>query len=57
MKRLILAKYDDLNYGYLRISVDKGYLKIGFHQANKMLAQSRFDMVTVRLKDHHMVAN
>ena len=57
VRRLILAKYDDLNYGYLRISVDKGYLKIGFRQANKMLAQSRFDMVTVRLKDHHMVAN
>jgi hypothetical protein len=57
VKHLLLAKYDDLNYGYLRIYVDKDYLKIGFHQANKTLAQSRFDMVTVRLKDHHMVAN
>jgi hypothetical protein len=56
--RLILAKYDDHNYGYLRVSVDKDYLKIGFHQVGvRSLAQSRFDMVTVRLADHHMVAN
>ncbi len=32
VKHLILAKYDDHNYGYLRIHVDKQYLKIGFHQ-------------------------
>jgi hypothetical protein len=58
VKHLILAKYDDHNYGYLRIQVDKAYLKIGFHQASvRSLAQSRFDMVTVRLADHHMVAN
>jgi hypothetical protein len=57
-KRLILAKYDDHNYGYLRIHVDKDYLKIGFHQVGvRSLAQSRYDMVTVRLADHHMVAN
>src|SRR6267142_4117905 len=30
VKHLILAKYDDHNYGYLRIHVDKQYLKIGF---------------------------
>ena len=58
VKHLILAKYDDHNYGYLRIHVDKQYLKIGFHQVGvRSLAQSRFDMVTVRLADHHMVAN
>ena len=58
VKHLILAKYDDENYGYLRIYVDKDYLKIGFHQVGAgSLAQSRYDMVTVRLKDHHMVAN
>jgi hypothetical protein len=58
VKHLILAKYDDHNYGYLRIQVDKDYLKIGFHQVGvRSLAQSRFDMVTVRLADHHMVAN
>jgi hypothetical protein len=58
VKHLILAKYDDHNYGYLRIYVDKQYLKIGFHQVGvRSLAQSRFDMVTVRLADHHMVAN
>jgi hypothetical protein len=58
VKKLILAKYDDHNYGYLRIHVDKDYLKIGFHQTGvRSLAQSRYDMVTVRLADHHMVAN
>ncbi len=58
VKHLILAKYDDHNYGYLRIYVDKQYLKIGFHQTGvRSLAQSRFDMVTVRLADHHLVAN
>jgi hypothetical protein len=58
VKHLILAKYDDANYGYLRIYVDKDYLKIGFHQVGAgSLAQSRYDMATVRLKDHHLVAN
>jgi len=58
VKHLLLAKYDDHNYGYLRIYVDKQYLKIGFHQVVvRSLAQSRFDMVTVRLADRHMVAN
>jgi hypothetical protein len=58
VKHLFLAKYDDHNYGYLRIHVDKQYLKIGFHQVGaRSLAQSRYDMVTVRLADHHMVAN
>ena len=58
VKHLFLAKYDDHNYGYLRIYVDKEYLKIGFHQVGvRSLAQSRYDMVTVRLADRHMVAN
>lgn len=58
VKHLLLGKYDDHNYGYLRIYVDKAYLKIGFHQVGvRSLAQSRYDMVTVRLADHHMVAN
>jgi hypothetical protein len=59
VNHLLLAKYDDQNYGYLRVYVDKQYLKIGFHQigSRSSLAQSRYDMVTVRLADHHMVAN
>jgi hypothetical protein len=58
VKHLILAKYDDHNYGYLRIHVDKQYLKIGFHQVGaRSLAQSRYDMATVRLADRHLVAN
>ena len=58
VKHLILAKYDDHNYGYLRIHVDKQYLKIGFHEVGaRTLAQSRYDMATVRLADRHLVAN
>jgi len=58
VNHLFLAKYDDRNYGYLRIYVDRQYLKIGFHQVSeRSLAQSRYDMVTVRLADHHLVAN
>jgi Calcineurin-like phosphoesterase len=55
---LLLEKYDDHNYGHLRITVDKDYLRIGFHQVGvSTLAQSRFDLVTVELKSHTMVAN
>jgi hypothetical protein len=55
---LLLEKYDDTNYGYLRITVDAEQLRIGFHQVGaSTLAQSRFDMVTVELKSHTMVAN
>jgi hypothetical protein len=57
-KQLLLEKYDDTNYGYLRIHVDKDQLRIGFHQVGvRTLAQSRYDMVTVNLADHTMVAN
>jgi hypothetical protein len=55
---LLLEKYDDQNYGYLRVSVDKEQLRIGFHQVGGgSLAQSRFDMVTVDLASHTMVSN
>jgi hypothetical protein len=59
VKQLRLAKHDDLNYGYLRIHVDKRHLKIGFHQVGdaRSLRQSRYDMVTVNLDDHRMVAS
>ena len=58
VKALLLEKYDDTNYGYLRIHVDKEQLRIGFHQVGvRTLAQSRYDMVTVNLSDHTMVAN
>src|SRR5215510_10095429 len=56
--QLLLEKYNDTNYGYLRIHVDKEQLRIGFHQVGaSTLAQSRYDMVTVDLADHTMVAN
>jgi len=55
---LLLEKHDDTKYGYLRVSVDAKQLRIGFHQAGGgSLPQSRFDMVTVQLSDHTMVAN
>lgn len=57
-KQLLLEKYNDTNYGYLRIHVDKEQLRIGFHQVGaSTLAQSRYDMVTVDLSEHIMVAN
>lgn len=57
-KQLLLEKYNDTNYGYLRIHVDKEQLRIGFHQVGaSTLAQSRYDMVTVDLAEHTMVAN
>jgi hypothetical protein len=55
---LVLEKYDDRNYGYLRVSVDAKHLRIGFHQATTAgLRQSRFDLVTVDLASHAIVAN
>ena len=55
---LILEKYNYQDYGYLRISVDAQQLRIGFHVAqNGSLPQSRFDLVTVDLPSHTMVAN
>jgi hypothetical protein len=55
---LLLEKYDDTNYGYLRISVDDSQLRIGFHEVGvRSLLQSRFDLVTVDLATHTMVAN
>jgi hypothetical protein len=55
---LLLERYDDTNYGYLRISVDKQQLRVGFHHVGtSSLAQSRADMVTVDLASHTMVSN
>jgi hypothetical protein len=55
---VILEKYEDHNYGYLRVTVDAKLLRIGFHQAGvNSLAQSRFDLVTVDLQTHQMIAN
>jgi hypothetical protein len=57
-KDLLLEKYEDHNFGYLRVTVDANLLRIGFHQVGvNSLAQSRFDLVTVDLKSHQMVAN
>jgi calcineurin-like phosphoesterase family protein len=56
-KGLKLKAYDDDSYGYLRITVDKKKMKIGFHQvAITRLPQSRADVVTVDLATHRTVA-
>jgi Calcineurin-like phosphoesterase len=55
---LVLKHYDDTNYGYLRITVDKKDLGIGFHLVNaSRLPQSRVDMVTVDLASHKITGN
>jgi hypothetical protein len=57
-KGLTLKHYDDTNYGYLRITVDKTHLAIGFHQVGKVsIPQSRVDMVTVEIVSGKVVAN
>ena len=56
--KVTLEKYDDAHSGYLRVSADKQQLRIGFHQATEgSILQSRFDLVTVDLATHEMVAN
>lgn len=52
-----LEKYDDRNSGYLRVSVDQHQLRISFHETSDRILQSRFDLVTVDLATHAMVAN
>jgi len=55
---LLLEKYDDNNYGYLRVSVDDQQLRMRFHQVGNIgLAQSLVDLVTVDLATHTMVSN
>jgi hypothetical protein len=55
---VILKHYDDQNYGYLRITVDKKNLRIGFQQVGgTSVLQSRVDLVTVDLASHTVVGN
>ncbi|MBV9655127.1 MAG: hypothetical protein JOZ42_11255 [Acetobacteraceae bacterium] len=55
---LVLEKYDDHDYGYLRVTADKEQLRIAYHQVGtRSLLQSRFDLVTVDLKSHALTAN
>lgn len=57
-KSLILKHYDDANDGYLRITVNKSHLMIGFYQVGRVsIPQSRTDMVRVDLRSHKIVAN
>ena len=55
---LTFQRYDDHNYGYLRVSVDDKTLRIAYHQAGvRSLLQSRFDLVTVDLATHRLLPN
>jgi Calcineurin-like phosphoesterase len=57
-KSLVLEHYDDTNFGYLRITVDKSSLLIEFHQVGtSSISQSRADMVTVDLASRTIVAS
>ena len=57
-KGLILEKYNDRDYGYLRIDVTKDQIGISYHVVGQgSIAQSRIDKVTVDLKTHEMIAN
>ena len=57
-KGLLFEKYNDRDFGYLRISVDKDQLAIGYHVVGGVsIAQSRIDKVTVQLDRHEMVSN
>lgn len=57
-KKLVLKHYDDTNYGYLRITVNKTTMQIGFYQVGKAsLPQARADVVTIDLASHTAVAN
>jgi hypothetical protein len=48
---LILEKYDDRHYGYLRISANKDQLRIGSHQAtDQSILQSRYDSMSEQIK-------
>lgn len=55
-KSVILEKFDDVNYGYMRIAVDPQKLQIAYHQAGGPLNQSQFELVTVDLASHRVVA-
>jgi hypothetical protein len=55
---LQLEKYDDHDYGYLRISADAKQLRIAYHQSGtRSLLQSRYDLVTIDLASHGLQAN
>lgn len=55
---LMLEKYEDRHFGYLRVSADAERLHIGFHTVGaSSLAQSRYDAVTLDLATHTLIAN
>ena len=56
--RLVLAKYQDTEFGYLRVAVDAHKLRIAFHLLDGTgLNQSEFDVVTVNLATSTIAPN
>ncbi len=56
--KLVLAKYQDTEFGYLRVAVDGQRLRIAFHLLDGTgLNQSEYDVVTVDLATSTVVAN
>lgn len=56
--KLVLAKYQDTEFGYLRVAVDAHQLRIAFHLLDGTgLNQSEFDVVTVDLATSTIVAS
>jgi hypothetical protein len=53
---LIFENYDDKNYGYLRVIVDKANLRIEYHDSNAS-QKTDSDAVTIDLKSHTMISN
>ena len=53
---LIFENYDDKNYGYLRITINKETLRIEYHDADPN-QKTDSDAVTVDLKSHTMISN
>ena len=56
-KGVRLKRYDDTDFGYLRITVDAKTLQIAFHQVGAKIAQSRADVVSVDLASHTIVGS
>ncbi|MBI1220179.1 MAG: metallophosphoesterase [Rhodobacteraceae bacterium] len=57
-KGLRLEKYNDRDYGYLRVDVTPDHLAIGYHTVGALgLAQSRTDKVTISLSTRRIIGN
>jgi hypothetical protein len=54
---LTIEKFDHVNYGYLRIAVNKKQLRIEFHPLGRSAPHPNVDAVVVDLASHAVVLN